>query len=118
MSVKLGKKQIDVNSKWLLVSRKPKDRFIMSNISSFIPEGQGPEAKRLFKTQAGDVTELFIDRHETTLDGALSLNDKHNIEVLLSHPDVALPFLSNAEWENLKRQGIKKGNPSWELKKH
>lgn len=116
VKTKLGKTIDNQASIWVLTSRRPKEKFQGSNIDAPIPYGKGPESRRKFRTISGEVDSLMLFQHSTVLRGDRNENDKHNIDVLVSHEDVFLPDLSNEEWNSLVNSNQKRPNPRWELK--
>lgn len=103
-------------TKWLLEVNKDPKKFLVTNLSAFIPYGKGPDAKMLFNGTSGLVDTLFISKHKTVLNAAMNDIDRKNIDVLIQHPDVKLPDLPKEEWDNLVHNRLKKANPGFILK--
>jgi hypothetical protein len=116
-TVKIGKHDVEVIGKFLFsVNRDPKI-FRITNINAFVPPGKSLSDRIMFKTKAGLVESLMIDKIHFTLrpdDG--NEIDLHNVCALIQHDDVRIYGMSEEEHMALVKLGLKKPNPKFTIK--
>lgn len=114
-SVKLGTKDVSVIGTFRLDVNRDKTKFRLTNINAFVPYGKSANDRVKFKTEAGEVDSIIIDKISTIYRPDENELDKFNVMVLLQHPDVFVKGLSDDEHRNLVRLNLKKPNPKFTL---
>ena len=110
-NVKLGEKtNVGMNGTFILKVNRDPQKFTLTNINSYVPQGKTVGDRKRFMSTQGEVDTLFIDKISTTFKPDENQNDRHNIEVLIQHFDVFIPGIPEKEWKELVRLNIKKAN--------
>lgn len=99
----------------LKINADPK-KFNTTNILGFVPKGSGPSDFLGFMTEQGMVKEMFLHKVLTTLKPDDNEVDKHNVKVLIQHPDVNIQdIIGPDKYRELVRKKAKKSNPKFNL---
>ena len=107
---------VDVVGKFSFkVQRDPK-KFRLTNINAFVPRGKGPEDMLKFINSQGETDSLLIEKIQYVLDPDNNVQDRHNVSVLIQHPDVKIDGIPEEEWAKLVKAGLKKSNPKFIIK--
>lgn len=112
---KIGSNNISVMGRFSLEVLRDKEKFRLTNINSFVPQGKTIEEKVNFKNSSGLIDYVMIDKLVSFFEPEKSETDYHNICVLIQHPDVRIAHMSEEEHRALVKKGLKKSNPGFKL---
>lgn len=115
-SIKLGNATVSIIGKFELLVRKDPKKFKMTNINSFIPKGKTINEKVNFKTESGEVETLLIAKMKTYYDPDISEIARHNVRVLIEHPQVYIDGTPTKQWDALVAARLKAPKSNFVLK--
>ena len=115
-SVKIGNKNVNLIGKFQLkVNVSDEKKFRMTNIHGFVPTGKTLSDKLEFMTKSGSVNFLFVPKIITKFNPDVNEIDRHNIAILIQHPNVMIAGMSPEDYELLVRMNLKNSNPKFTL---
>lgn len=114
-TVKIGKKDVELIGRFQLEVKADKNKFKMTNINAFIPQGKTINDKVKFLSASGLVNSLFISKLITIFDPDKSEMDAHNVDVFIRHYDVRIGGMTENDHRELVTAGIKSSNPKFVL---
>ena len=115
-TVKLGNLKVETIGRWKLEVRKDPKKFRLTNVPSYVPNGGDIEDIVRYRTPQGrEVESLILDKIITFFKPDESKADKHNVTALIRNPKVKIGGISNEEWKELVRAGVKAPKPEFVL---
>lgn len=110
------KRELDVIGRFQLKVRVEPKKFHLTNITGYIPKGKSAKEFQHFMSESGPVKEILIHKFITTLSPDEKEIDRHNVNVLINHPNVDISSIVGPEgYQELVTKGFKRGNAKFEL---